>query len=245
MCAHPSEFESFFPFSVNYKHVSLSKEFCDHGEYTSAISCRILAPFQATLCFASIVIGFLKTSLSFPYLILLLAVALIYLTKSQKLKSQNAKQLPLPPGPKPWPLVGCLPTMLTNEPTFQWIHNLMKEMKTEIACIRLGNVHVIPVTSPEISREILNAQDAVFASSPLTISTQLITRGYLTAVLVPFGEQWKKMKRVLGTQVLSPEKYKWFYGKRLEKADHLVRYVYHPDYLMWKNKSAKGNYQKK
>ncbi|XP_015577423.1 phenylalanine N-monooxygenase CYP79D16 [Ricinus communis] len=181
---------------------------------------------MALQIFSGIGIGFLRTLLSSCSLVLLLALALIYLTKFQKLESQNAKQLPLPPGPKPWPLVGCLPTMLANKPTFRWIHKLMKEMNTEIACIRLGNVHVIPVTSPEISREFLKVQDAVFASRPLTMSTDLTTSGYLTTTLVPLGEQWKKMKRVLVTQVLSAEKYKWFYGKRLEEADHLVRYVY-------------------
>ncbi|EEF38903.1 conserved hypothetical protein [Ricinus communis] len=181
----------------------------------SVISCTRLASLHGTPDFAGIGIGFLRTLLSSCSLVLLLALALIYLTKFQKLESQNAKQLPLPPRPKPWPLVGCLPAMLTNKPTVRWIDNLMKEMKTEIACIRLGNVHVIPVTSPELSREILKAQDAAFASRPLTMSTHLSTRGYLTTALVPLGEQWKKMKRVL-----------WFYGKRLEEADHLVPYVY-------------------
>ncbi|EEF38897.1 cytochrome P450, putative [Ricinus communis] len=192
----------------------------------SVISCTRLASLHCTPDFAGIGISFLGTLLNSCSLVLLLALALIYLTKFQKLESQNAKQLPLPPGPKPWPLVGCLPTMLANKPTIRWIHKLMEEMNTEIACIRLGNVHVIPVTSPEISREFLKVQDAVFASRPLTMSTDLTARGYLTTGLVPLGEQWKKMRRVLVTQFLSAEKCKWFYGKRLEEADHLVRYVY-------------------
>ncbi|KAG5609450.1 hypothetical protein H5410_020731 [Solanum commersonii] len=36
----------------------------------------------------------------------------------------------------------------------------MEEMNTEIACIRLGNVHVIPVTSPELACDFLKIQDS-------------------------------------------------------------------------------------
>ncbi|XP_015577436.3 phenylalanine N-monooxygenase CYP79D16 isoform X2 [Ricinus communis] len=221
---HPAKHAS-FPVLLSISSMSMDS-FVAMQKATSVISCTRLASLHGTPDLAGIGIGFLRTLLSSCSLVLLLALALIYLTKFQKLESQNAKQLPLPPGPKPWPLVGCLPTMLANKPTFRWIHKLMKEMNTEIACIRLGNVHVIPVTSPEISREFLEVQDALFASRPLTMSTDLTTRGYLATGAVPLGEQWKKMRRVLVTQFLSVEKCKWFYGKRLEAADHLVRYVY-------------------
>lgn len=53
----------------------------------------------------------------------------------------------------------------------------MEEMNTEIACICLGNVHVIPVTSPEIAREFLGKHDAVFASRPRTMATEYLSRG--------------------------------------------------------------------
>ncbi|EEF41166.1 conserved hypothetical protein [Ricinus communis] len=184
---------------------------------TSVISCTILAPLQGTLCSVSIAIGFLTTSLSSPHLILLLAMVLFRLLINQKLKCQRAKQLSLPPGPKLWPVVGCLRPMLTNRPTFRWIHKLMEEMNTGIACIRLGNVHVIPVTSPEITREFLKPQDAVFARRPSTMSTHLTSRGYLTTSLAPLGEQRKKMKRALVTEFFLRPNINGYTGKDLKK----------------------------
>ncbi|XP_050231337.1 phenylalanine N-monooxygenase CYP79D16-like [Mercurialis annua] len=157
---------------------------------------------------------------------MIFVLAIIIRSHSNSLRNKYSKQLSLPPGPKPWPLLGCLPTILANKPIFRWIHNLMHEMNTEILCIRLGDIHVIPVTSPEISCEFLKSQAAIFADRPLTMSTRLITSGYLTTALVPFGDQWKKMKRVVETQLLSPAKHKWFHGKRLEEGDHLVRYIH-------------------
>ncbi|KDP45702.1 hypothetical protein JCGZ_17309 [Jatropha curcas] len=117
-------------------------------------------------------------------------------------------------------------TYNVNKPTFRWINNLMKQMDTEIACVRIGNVHVIPVSCPKISCEFLKAQDSNFATRPITMSTRVTSKGYLTTVLAPYGDQWKKMKRILVTQMLSPAKQLWFSGKRAEGADHLVRYVY-------------------
>ncbi|KAG6399612.1 hypothetical protein SASPL_141093 [Salvia splendens] len=75
----------------------------------------------------------------------------------------------------------------------------MQTSKTEIACFRLGSVHVITVTSPQLARQFFKEHDAIFSSRPETMSTRLTTNGYLTAVP---------------------------HQPRCEEADHLVRYVY-------------------
>ncbi|KAI9198214.1 hypothetical protein LWI28_011960 [Acer negundo] len=164
----------------------------------------------------------MENSTIFLSTLLLSAIALFYVHFIKSKKSLY----PLPPGPKPWPIVGNLPEMLKNKPTFRWIHELMKEMNTDIACIRFGNVHVVPVTCPEISREFLRKHDALFTSRPISMSTEMTTKGYLSTILVPSGEQWKKMRRVVSTHVVSPAKHRWFRTKRIEEADHLVHYVY-------------------
>jgi len=141
----------------------------------------------------------------------------------------------LPPGPKPWPIVGNLLEMLANKPTNRWIHKIMDEMNTEIACIRLVNVHVIPVTCPTIALEFLRKNDATFASRPISMSTDIITKGFLTTALTPFGGQWKKMKKIFVSELLSPYKHQWLANKRTEEADNLMFYVYS------KCKNANGN----
>ncbi|GLT76446.1 hypothetical protein SLA2020_481030 [Shorea laevis] len=133
---------------------------------------------------------------------------------------------PLPPGPKPWPLIGNLPEMLINKPTHRWIHNLMNQIGTDIACIRLGNVHVIIVTCPEISRKFLRENDAVFASRPQCMSAEVVSNGFQAVFSQPLGRRWENMKKLISGHVLSPAKHHWLAGKRLEEADNLVRYVY-------------------
>ncbi|XVF20427.1 hypothetical protein REPUB_Repub11eG0197700 [Reevesia pubescens] len=168
------------------------------------------------------------TLLSFSSTVVVMAFSLYYLFKFLlPCPNEKAKEPPLPPLLlKPWPIVGNLPEMVKNKPTFRWIHELMQEINTGIACIRFGNVHVITVTCPEISRQFLKKQDVVFASRPISMSTDVTTKGYLTTALVPLGDQWKKMKKVLVTDLLSPTRHRWLHGKRVEEADNLVRYVY-------------------
>nr|CAB3455566.1 unnamed protein product [Digitaria exilis] len=75
-------------------------------------------------------------------------VMLVYLViknlKTRRKSTCNNTTPPLPPGPTPWPVVGNIPEMLlSDKPAFRWIHHVMKEMGTDIACVKLGGVHVV------------------------------------------------------------------------------------------------------
>ncbi|KAI3670067.1 hypothetical protein L6452_41667 [Arctium lappa] len=116
--------------------------------------------------------------------------------------------------------------MLQNKPTFRWIHKMMDEMGTKILCICLGNTHVIVVSDPKIAREFLKEKDEIFSSRPDCMSSYLTSAGYMTTVLVPFNDHWKKMRKVLATEILSSTRHKWLKSKRDEEADNLIRYIY-------------------
>ncbi|XP_061341840.1 isoleucine N-monooxygenase 2-like [Gastrolobium bilobum] len=164
---------------------------------------------------------------SFWISLLIMIISVFTITKALRFPLiQKPKKPKLPPGPKPWPIVGNLPEMLANKPAFRWIHKLMQEMNTEIACIRLGNVHVITITSPTIACEFLRKHDADFASRPISMSTHIVSSGYVTTALVPFGEQWKKMKKMVANHLFSPMKHQWLQDKRTEEADNLMFYIY-------------------
>ncbi|KAJ8649828.1 hypothetical protein MRB53_002851 [Persea americana] len=158
--------------------------------------------------------------------LLFLGSFLFFLLQFRSEKHKDQKSPPLPPGPKPWPIVGNLTELVMNKPAFRWILRLMKEMNTEIACIKLGNVHVIPVTCPEIGCEFLKKQDAIFASRPLTMGSEYISRRFLSVATAPLGDQWKRMRRVVTSEVLNPTRLRWLVNRRVEEADNLVRYLY-------------------
>nr|XP_043639581.1 phenylalanine N-monooxygenase-like [Erigeron canadensis] len=143
--------------------------------------------------------------------------------KREGCTSSNLRPL-LPPGPKPFPYIGCLITMLRNKPTFQWIHRMMDDMNTNILCVRLGNVHVIVVSDPKIACEFLKDKDRMFSSRPDCVSGYLTSGGYLNASLAPMGDHWKKMRKVLATDILSMARHEWLQNKRDKEVNNLLRY---------------------
>ncbi|CAN6177773.1 unnamed protein product [Urochloa humidicola] len=161
-------------------------------------------------------------------LLLLLMVMLVYLLQTLvPRRKSTCAAAPLPPGPTPWPIIGSLPEMLLSDlPTFRWIHHVMSNTNTDIACVKLGGVHVIPITCPKIAREVLKKHDANFASRPLTLASRTFSRGYVDAVMSPYGDHWRKMRRVIAAEVVPPSRHAWLHGKRAAEADNLTRYVY-------------------
>ncbi|KAM7264475.1 hypothetical protein ACFE04_002158 [Oxalis oulophora] len=102
----------------------------------------------------------------------------------------------------------------------------MKEMNIEIACFRFGNVHVIPITCPRIAQEFLKKQDSNFASRPVSFASRTFSSGYVTVVMSPYGDQWKKMRRILTSHIICPRTHIWLHNKRQVEADHLLFYVF-------------------
>ncbi|XP_050365522.1 tryptophan N-monooxygenase CYP79A68-like [Argentina anserina] len=116
--------------------------------------------------------------------------------------------------------------MRRNRPAHIWMHDILEQLNTDIACVRLGKIHVIIVKSPELAREFLKNHDKTFASRPTDMASQSLSSGYLSTAVVPFGKQWKKMRRVLIVDMLNQSRMRWLLDKRNDEADNLVRFLY-------------------
>ncbi|KAK6271530.1 hypothetical protein POUND7_008628 [Theobroma cacao] len=160
------------------------------------------------------------------FLFVLLIISLSVVKAKGKASKRKSDQAPLPPGPTPWPIIGNLPEIWRKRPAFRWIHGLMKELHTDILCVRLASTHVVAVTSPAIAREFLKKNDSVFASRPVTMATEYSSRRFLTIAVVPWGDQWKKMRRVVTCEIVSASKLHSLLENRTEEADNLVRFIY-------------------
>ncbi|CAM0877272.1 unnamed protein product [Alopecurus aequalis] len=146
----------------------------------------------------------MNTMLGSSYFPAVLVMLIVIYVVVQRLSSKwTPSSLSLPPGPSPWPVVGSLPKLKLNNPAFRWIHQVMEQMGSDIACFHLGGVHVIPITCPRIAREVLKKHDEIFASRPVTFASCVAGGGYMEAVLSPFGAQSIKMRRVLTSVIVS------------------------------------------
>ncbi|XP_039131907.1 phenylalanine N-monooxygenase-like [Dioscorea cayenensis subsp. rotundata] len=159
----------------------------------------------------------------FPLLVIAIFFFLLYKSQNLNKHEKEIRGGRLPPGPVALPIVGSLPMMLWRKPRFRWA--LQKAEGKDITCILLGNVHVIVVNSPEFAREFLKKNDANFTSRPITMATEYSGRGFLSAVIAPWGDQWKKMRRVIASEVINHKRFQSMAKLRGEEADNLVRYI--------------------
>ncbi|CAI0377300.1 unnamed protein product [Linum tenue] len=129
------------------------------------------------------------TAATKAFLILLSLLVSIVLTITLKRKRAAASNLPpLPPSPPSWPVIGNLPEIIFHtKPMFRWVHDVMKDMNTDICLIRLpaGGPTIVPVLDPAIAREMLRKHDASFADRPASFGSHVISDGYLTTVMSP------------------------------------------------------------
>jgi len=65
----------------------------------------------------------------------------------------------------------------------------MQDVNTEIPCIRLRNVYVIPVKCPRPS--LFRKHDVEFASRPLTMATDIMSSSYVI-IANPLGSNGRK-----------------------------------------------------
>ncbi|KAL9685423.1 hypothetical protein QQ045_022873 [Rhodiola kirilowii] len=161
----------------------------------------------------------------------ILAIALFTYCLYRYYSTGKSKSIiPLPPGPSPWPIIGCLPQMLKEPNKYKWIKRLAKDLNTDILCIRIGNVHVIPVLSQTFASEFLKEKDFLFASRPKSPGMALLSHNYMGSLSAPSGKQWTKMRKMMAAELFSPAMHQWFLNKRVEEADNVIAYIHNlPD----------------
>ncbi|CAA7018613.1 unnamed protein product [Microthlaspi erraticum] len=154
-----------------------------------------------------------------PYAVLILIAifsVLWYLFKRQP-------QPPLPPGPRGLPIVGNLPFLDPN------LHTYFTKLAQEhgpIFKLNLGSKLTIVVNSPSLAREILKDQDINFANHDVPITARAATYGGLDLVWLPYGAEWRMLRKVCVLKLLSRKTLDSFYELRRKEIRERTRYLY-------------------
>ena len=147
--------------------------------------------------------------------VLLASLAVVLLQLRQRSK------LPLPPGPKPLPIIGNL--MMMGQLTHRGLAALA-ERYGGLLHLRLGRRHVFVVSTAEYAREVLQAQDVAFANRPATAAIAYLSYGHADMAFAHYGPFWRQARKLSVTKLFSRRRAETWLALRDESAA-LVRAV--------------------
>ncbi|RDX63892.1 Flavonoid 3'-monooxygenase, partial [Mucuna pruriens] len=136
----------------------------------------------------------------------IVAAILIY----RLLKVITGPSLPLPPGPRPWPIVGNLPHM---GPVPHHALAALARTHGPLMYLRLGFVDVVVAASASVAEQFLKVHDANFSSRPPNSGAKYIAYNYQDLVFAPYGPRWRLLRKISSVHLFS--------GKALDEFRHL------------------------
>ncbi|KAJ8643832.1 hypothetical protein MRB53_005580 [Persea americana] len=132
--------------------------------------------------------------------IFLLVSTLVFASLLYFLLNLSTGRSRLPPGPKPWPIVGNLPH-LGPKPH----HTLATLSRTygPLLYLRLGSVNVVVAASSSIASLFLKTHDAHFSSRPPNSGAKHMAYNYQDLVFAPYGDRWRALRKVCALHLFS------------------------------------------
>ncbi|OEL19713.1 Flavonoid 3'-monooxygenase [Dichanthelium oligosanthes] len=114
--------------------------------------------------------------------------------------SASASKLPLPPGPRGWPVLGNLP-QLGAKP-----HHTMCAMARKhgpLFRLRFGSAEVVVAASAGVAAQFLRAHDANFSNRPPNSGAEHVAYNYQDLVFAPYGSRWRALRKLCALHLFS------------------------------------------
>ncbi|XLT14209.1 hypothetical protein HN51_059899, partial [Arachis hypogaea] len=108
--------------------------------------------------------------------------------------------LPLPPGPKPWPIIGNLPHL---GPVPHHAIAALAKVHGPLMHLRLGMVDVVVAASAKVAEQFLKVHDANFSSRPPNAGAKYIAYNYQDLVFAPYGPRWRMLRKISSLHLFS------------------------------------------
>ncbi|KAG8364378.1 hypothetical protein BUALT_Bualt19G0122600 [Buddleja alternifolia] len=131
----------------------------------------------------------------------------------------HGQKYPFPPGPKGLPVIGNM--RMISQINHRGLAELSK-VYGGLFHLKMGNIHMVAVSTAEMAREVLQAQDNIFSNRPANIATSYLTYDRADMAFAHYGPFWRQMRKICVTKVFSRKRVGSWASVRQE-IDFLIR----------------------
>lgn len=134
-------------------------------------------------------------------------------------KLTTSRKLNLPPPPPKLPVIGNIHHLGTLP------HRSLQALSEKygpLMLLHMGHVPTLIVSSAEAASEIMKTHDIVFANRPQTTAASIFFHGCVDVGFAPFGEYWRKVRKISVQELLGPKTVQSFHYVREEEAAGLI-----------------------
>ncbi|KAF3954364.1 hypothetical protein CMV_020283 [Castanea mollissima] len=156
----------------------------------------------------------IQNSAMFFFLLSLLCFMVFLFQLSRKLSSY-------PPGPKGLPIIGNMSMMA--QLTHRGLAQLAKQYGGLIH-LKIGLLHMVVVSTPDMAREVLQAQDSVFANRSSSFVATYLSYNRADMSFANYGPFWRQMRKISVMKLFSRKRVETWdsVGDEINKMVHNV-----------------------
>lgn len=133
------------------------------------------------------------------------------------------RKLKLPPGPKPWPIIGNF-NFIGSLP-HRSLHELSKKYGP-IMMLKFGSVPVLVGSSVEMARLFLKTHDVVFSGRPKTAAGKYTTYNYSNITWSQYGPYWRQARKMCLMELFSAKRLESYEYIRKEELNSVLRGIF-------------------
>ncbi|KAJ1287866.1 hypothetical protein BS78_02G043400 [Paspalum vaginatum] len=155
-----------------------------------------------------------------------LATALIFLVSilhGRRRQSPAARRYNLPPGPRPWPVIGNLHQI--GALPHRSAHELSKRYGP-LMSLRFGCSRAVVGSSVDMARFFLRTHDLCFIDRPRVAAGRYTGYGYSDMLWSPYGAYWRQARRLWKAELLSAPRLRQHERVRSEEVRAMLRGLY-------------------
>ncbi|CAL9750086.1 unnamed protein product [Musa acuminata subsp. burmannicoides] len=103
----------------------------------------------------------------------------------------------------------CPPRLPSSATSTSWattapLLHALSQQHGPLMLLRLGQVPVLVVSSPDAAREVLRNQDGACAGRPALKAARILLYGCKDLAFAPYGDYWKQLRKICSVHLLSP-----------------------------------------